>query len=219
MIRVLLVDDQVLFVESLKSILEIRTEDITVLGIAKNGLEAIEMVRREQPDIILMDVRMPLCDGVEASKVILSEFPKSIIMMLTTFDDDQYVRESFHYGVKGYVLKDIPPNELVICIKAIHGGIMQISPSIAGKMVLRDDPETVAAVPDYEEWKEKLSSREAEIIELIIDGMSNKEIAFTLKIAEQTVKNYLTTIYDKLGVHGRTQIFKKVMEKQKHFSP
>jgi DNA-binding NarL/FixJ family response regulator len=213
-IRLLLVDDQVLFVESLKNVLEMRTDDIKVIGIAYNGKEAIEFIEHEKPDIVLMDVRMPVLDGVEASREIRKRFPDVSIMILTTIDDEEYVQETLRFGVKGYVLKDIPPAELIVSIRAIKGGIIQISPLVAHKLVQGSlTPDRLYTQTGNEpEWLSSLSYREHEVLKLLIAGFSNKEIAGKLRIAEQTVKNYVSIIYEKLGVRDRVHVLKKVIE-------
>jgi len=127
-IQVLLVDDQVLFVQSLRTVLNTVAADIHVCGIALNGKEAVDFVSRQRPDVILMDVRMPVMDGVEATRIIHKEHPDISIMMLTTFDDDSYVVEALNEGAVGYILKDVPPEELIIAVRAIYSGKIIISP-------------------------------------------------------------------------------------------
>jgi DNA-binding NarL/FixJ family response regulator len=225
--RVVLADDQVLFVDSLKTVLEFAAEDIVVAGIALNGKEAVELVREQRPDVVLMDVRMPQMDGVEATRMIRREFPDIGVVMLTTFDDDEYVFSALEYGARGYLLKDIPTDELVASIRAIRTGTMQISPSVVRKLIRRggegveppvdrgpqgdgsrqvDGGGGSDALPDAStDWLDRLSLRERDILSLLKKGYYNKQIADELSISEQTVKNHLSTIYRKMGVHSRLQ--------------
>ena len=134
-IRVLLADDQVLFVESLRTVLETRAEDFEVVGVAFNGREALQLVMEKHPDIILMDVRMPEMDGVEATKIIHETYPDIHVLMLTTFDDDEYVVEALNHGAAGYMLKDIPPADLIVSLRAVCKGSIIISPQVANKLL------------------------------------------------------------------------------------
>ena len=212
-IRVLLVDDQVLFVESLRTVLETRASDFEVVGVALSGREAIQKVMDTQPDIILMDVRMPELDGVEATKIIHEAYPGIHVLMLTTFDDDTYVVEALNHGAAGYVLKDIPPNDLIVSLRAVCNGSIIISPQVANKLLrIREsegktdesaEPRT-RPVPETS-FLRYLSRREIEILRLIGKGADNALIARKLCIAEQTVKNHVSVIYSKLHVHGRVQ--------------
>lgn len=210
-IKVVLADDQILFVESLKTVLETRAKDISVVGIAHDGLQAIELAEKEHPDIVLMDVRMPNMDGVEATRTINERYPEIQVVMLTTFDDDEYVREALHYGAVGYLLKDIPPYELITSVRAVKEGAVLISPVIANKLVeqiYRNDNKssTESEHPNAEpSWIGSLSKREKEVLNQISQGYDNKEIAKRLFIAEQTVKNHVSVIYSKLGAHNRMQ--------------
>lgn len=206
-IKLVLADDQVLFVESLKNILEMRTDDLKIIGIAYNGKEAVELLERKKPDIVLMDVRMPHMDGVEATRIIHSRYPDIKIIMLTTFDDDEYVHEALKYGAVGYLLKTIPPAELISSIHAVRFGTMQISPSVAKKLV---EGIKSAGKEQGPLWLKYLSSREKEVLKMLVKGLQNKEIAERLYIAEQTVKNHLSIIYNKLDVHHRSEAILKV---------
>jgi DNA-binding NarL/FixJ family response regulator len=208
-IKVALADDQVLFVDSLKTVLELSAEDITVVGIAVDGEEAVELVKTKHPDIVLMDVRMPKMDGVEATRIIQEHYPETQVMMLTTFDDDEYVLDALHYGAVGYILKNIPTSELVSSIRAIKNGTMQMSPTIAKKLVeyaynpASKKRSSHAGEPP--EWLSQLSEREKDVLRLLVQGYHNREIAEQLFISEQTVKNHLSVIYAKLGVDSRAQ--------------
>lgn len=209
-LRILLVDDQVLFAESLKTVLELKSDDIQVVGIATGGEEAVALTEKEEPQIILMDVRMPGMDGVQATKIIHEAHPNIIIMMLTTFDDDEYIYEAFNYGATGYLLKDIPINELITSLRAVKEGAVLISPRVATKLVknapiIQKIPEG-RAESSRPPWLDSLGKREREILVYIAKGYDNPHIAAELFITEQTVKNYVSGIYVKLGEHNRMKV-------------
>ena len=216
--RVLLVDDQVLFVESLRTVLETRAEDFEVVGVALSGREAIRLVVEKQPDMILMDVRMPDMDGVEATKIIHEAYPDIHVLMLTTFDDDVYVVEALNHGAAGYLLKDIPPEELIVSLRAVCSGSVIISPQVANKVLrtregdasVEEGAETRTVPSGESSFLRFLSKREIEILRLIGEGADNVLIARKLSIAEQTVKNHVSVIYSKLHVHNRMQAMKLV---------
>jgi len=212
-IRVVLVDDQILFVESLQTVLELRSDDIEVVGTAHNGEEGLELIRAARPDIVLMDVRMPKMDGVEAARRLHSELPEIKVVMLTTFDDDIYVREAMKYSAVGYILKNIPATNLINAIRAVRNGTIQLSPRVAHKII---DPEfslegtnppgekpnadsPAGGTPKAADF----SRREREILYLLSKGLDNNAIGERLFIAEQTVKNQISKIYGKIGSHDR----------------
>ena len=213
-IRVLLVDDQVLFAESLKGVLEVRHPDIEVVGIAHDGNEALEMARSKDPEVILMDVRMPGMDGVKATKRIHDELPWKRIIMLTTFDDDEYVQEALSFGAVGYVLKNIPVQDLVDSIRLVHEGAFLVSSTIASKIARKFTVRTVPENhdPSFPQWFQELTRREKEILFLMANGLDNKEIADRLFMAEQTTRNHVTAIYAKLGVHDRSHAMKLIID-------
>lgn len=219
MIQILLVDDQSLFVESLKASLQTYVDDIKVVGIAKNGIEAVLMATELAPEIILMDVHMPEMNGVEATIKIREANDKIKIIMLSTYDEDEYVREALLHGAVGYLLKDISPTELIAAIRALQSGIVQISPQIASKLIKQMYDETS---PKYEEsrkrfeWFETLTGREKEIFGLIATGYDNKQIAERLSLAEQTVRNNISSIYSKLEVKDRFEIIQLANKIQYH---
>lgn len=212
--RLLLVDDQVLFVESLKAVLSIIAEDFHIIGIANSGKEAIEWVKKDPPDLILMDVRMPLMDGVQATKKIMEINPNIKIMMLTTYDDEEYVAEAMSYGASGYLLKDVPPADLVNSIRAIMTGTIQMSPKVLNGIMNKNIPlknmdfqcSNIMDKIDY------LSKREQEILYLLSEGFDNVSISEKLYIAVQTVKNHISKIYTKLGSHDRMIVLKAAKE-------
>lgn len=204
-IRLLLVDDQELFLESLRTVIERSTEDLVVAGVARNGAEAVEATRELDPDLVVMDVRMPVMDGVEATRTIMEARPGARIMMLTTFGDDEYVQEALERGAVGYVLKDVPPSEIIAAIRAVAGGAFLVAPSVAKTLIGKAYKKGGSADGDEPEWIAKLSRRELEILELLSTGLSNKEIAAQLFIAEPTVRNHVSVIYDKMGAANRAE--------------
>lgn len=214
-IKILLTDDQILFAQSLQTFLNNYADDMEVLGIAENGRKAWQFVRDNSdnlPDVILMDVRMPEMDGVEAVKIIRSEWPEIKIIMLSTYDDDDLVRNALRAGANGYLLKDISPTELIISIRALSSGAVQISPALAQKLIQKtyiEQPDLDEKVLDKNfEWLKTLTKREREIFTLIATGHDNNEIGDKLGIALQTVRNQVSTIYSKLGVKDRFEIIR-----------
>lgn len=210
MIKVLLVDDQFLFGESLRVVLEKMVSDIEVVGVAQDGQKAIELASSFHPDVILMDIRMPGMNGVESTRRILAQFPDIRILMLTTFDDDEYVIEALNCGAVGYMLKNVPPLELVAAIRSVYEGNISMTPKIASKLVKRlatpvssKSSEDTDLAPQNMDWVRELGNREKEILSLIAQGYGNKEIAKKLYIGEQTVRNYVSIIYSKMGVRDR----------------
>ena len=214
MIRVLLVDDQALFCEGLRTLLDLQP-DIEVVGEANNGREAIECVVRAAPDVVLMDMQMPVLDGVAATRDIRAHHPATQVIVLTTFDDDEYVFEALRAGAVGYQLKDVASDRLAEAIRCAARGESFLQPSVAAKVVaeytrLADAPHARARA--NQSLIEPLSVRELEILRLVATGASNKEIAAKLVITEGTVKNHITNILGKLGVRDRTQAALKVKE-------
>jgi len=198
-IKILLVDDQVLFINSLKGVLEIKDSEIEVAGVCYNGKEAVNYIRQNTVDIILMDVKMPEMDGVEATKIIVKEKPGISIIMLTTFDEDEYVHNALKEGASGYLLKDMLPKELIFAIRNVHNGMMSISPSIITRSMTQDKSDSTPL------WYRELNSKEHKILELITHGYDNNEIAREVNLAKQTVKNYVSLIYEKMEVRDRMQ--------------
>jgi DNA-binding NarL/FixJ family response regulator len=210
-IRIVLADDQQLFSDNLKLMLETLAEDITVSGIAGNGQEAVEAAGRINPDLILMDVRMPGMDGVEATKIIHQRFPGIKIVMLTSFLDDTYVEEALRYGAYGYILKTIRSEDLIASIRAIFRGSVLFSPELLKKLISRMDSKPNREDPDgadneYREIISHLGNREKDILKLVALGYNNKKISDTLFISEPTVRNYISSIYAKVGSKDRLQV-------------
>ncbi len=203
-IRVLLVDDQRLMREGLRVLLELEP-GLEVVGEAGNGKEALEAYAALRPDVVLMDVRMPEMDGVEATRRLRERHPEARIIILTTFDDDAYVFEGLRAGALGYLLKDVSGGELAEAIRMVMAGGAFLSPSVARKVVAEFSRLAPPARPPDEGLPEPLSEREKEVLRLLAQGLSNREIAERLVLAEGTVKNHVTTILQKLGVRDRTQ--------------
>lgn len=206
-IRVLLVDDQRVFLEGLQLVLESRTSDIKVIGVALSGREAVSLAEEHRPDIIIMDVRMPEMSGVEATRVIHERFPDIRILMFTTFDDDEYVQSALQYGAIGYLLKNRPPMELINSLRAVRDGVLQIDPNVA-EALLRRDPPSAKIHGDIVERINTLTSREKQVLHLIAQALDNRQIADHLCVAEQTARNYIHSIYGKLGTSNRIEIVK-----------
>jgi DNA-binding NarL/FixJ family response regulator len=214
-IRVLIVDDQRMFAESIKYIIESRVSDIHVTGIALNGREAVSHVATHRPHIVLMDVRMPVMDGVEAARNIRDRFPDVKVLMLTTFDDDEYVKASLSYGAVGYLLKSMPPVELINAIRAVRGGIMQIDPAVS-KSLLGGSRQDRLPDDEFMASLKTLTHRERQVLELMVQSLDNVQIAKTLGLAEQTVRNYISTVYSKLGFEHRMDVL-RIVDKINYF--
>ena len=212
--RIVLADDQVLFVRSLEKVLTLSTEDISVVGIAMNGKEAVDLSIRHRPDVVLMDVRMPELDGVEAARMIIRELPRCKVIMLTTFDDDAYVRTAISHGASGYLLKDIPPEDLIASIRAVRTSTFLISPAAAHNLAAPDYPPAPLSEGQASPV-EDFTPRERQILNLLLANMDNAEMAEKLFLSERTVRNYVSTIYAKFGVHSRLQLFQE-LQRRKH---
>jgi DNA-binding NarL/FixJ family response regulator len=211
-IRVLLVDDQALFREGLETLLSVH-QGIQVVGQASNGQEAVEVAAQVQPDVVLMDVRMPVLDGVRATRRLKQDLPQCRVIVLTTFDDDEYVFDALRAGAVGYLLKDVPSARLVEAIQATARGESILEPSVAAKVIAEfTRVSTMVPATQMEQLVEPLSERELEVLAWIARGYSNREIASQLFIAEGTVKNHVTHILGKLGVRDRTQAALKARE-------
>lgn len=206
-IRVLVVDDQQLMRDGIASLLSIQ-DGIEVVGAAEDGQQAIEQAVALSPDVILMDIRMPVMDGITATEQVRRQLPDCQVIMLTTFDDDEYIVKSLIAGACGYLLKDIPAQDLARAIQLAYRGIYQLEPSIAGKLV--GVLSAKGAVPSQsasalEEECPDLTERELDVLRLIATGATNREIAEGLFISEGTVKNHVSNILNCLGLRDRTQ--------------
>lgn len=209
-IRVILADDQILFREGLRRLLDAQ-DGIEVVGEAGNGEQALFIVAEQRPDVVLMDVRMPVMDGVAATRRIAEEQPESRVILLTTFDDDEYVFEGLRAGAIGYLLKDAPIQQLIDALHMAARGETFLQPSIAAKVVAELNRQTHTSFSPSP-LVEPLTAREIEILRQIVQGHSNREIAESLVITEGTVKNHVTSILGKLGVRDRTQAVLKAQD-------
>ncbi|MEZ4642094.1 MAG: response regulator transcription factor [Chloroflexota bacterium] len=210
-VTVLIVDDQRLIREGISSLLGIQ-EGVEVVGTAVNGQEAITLAQKQRPNVVLMDVRMPVMDGITATAHIRRQLPECQVLMLTTFDDEEYVIRSLQAGASGYLLKDIPAGELAQAIRLTHAGIYQLDPAVAGKLVgvlgkWKDDEGQETAVLDDQTLAKQhdLTGRELEVLRLIATGATNREIADELVVSEGTVKNHVSNILSRLGLRDRIQ--------------
>lgn len=214
-IRIVIADDQTLFASSLKIVLDGFGQGMfSVVGVARDGKECLAVCGETLPDMVLMDVRMPEMDGVEAARILHERHPGIRIMMLTTFDDDAYVTQALGSGATGYVLKNIQPDELASCIRAVHKGTMLVTPSVGYRFFSHPLPVPEGKAGETEHARKlntllarfpELKKREAEVLLLVLQGMDNHRISQTLFIAEQTVKNYTSILYAKIGVEDRLQ--------------
>jgi DNA-binding NarL/FixJ family response regulator len=200
-IRVLIAEDQTLMREGLRTILDLE-EGFSVVGLASNGREALALAERLRPDVVLMDVQMPELDGVQATAELARALPGVRVIILTTFDYDNYVFEGIRAGASGYLLKDTPAVELLAAIRRVHGGESIVQPSVAARLIAEFSRQRGGAAPEPE--YEPLSERERDVLRLLGDGLSSREIGARLALAEGTVKNYVSTILAKLQAANRT---------------
>lgn len=207
MIKVLIADDQELIRQSLQIVLNSK-QDIEVSDVAANGQEVIQCIRKNKPDIILMDIQMPKMDGVQCTKIIKENYPQIKIIILTTFDDDEYVFNALKYGASGYLLKGVSMDELSDAIRTVYSGRAMINPDIAAKVLrlFSQMAQTNYTIPVEEKDIRQLTKTEWRIIAQVEKGASNKEIADTLSLSEGTIRNYLSTILNKLNLRDRTQL-------------
>lgn len=210
MIKVMLVDDQIILAEGIKSVLE-TSGDITVVGVAGDGGEAVVLAESLKPDVVLMDIRMPNMNGVAATKKIKEVLPDCKIIILTTFDDSDYILSAINNGASGYLLKDIGSTALIDAIRNAYAGDTILPSKIAKKIT-----DAALMVSSDREIKLKraygLSDREAGIAMMILEGFTNRQIASALKLSGGTSRNYISTIYLKLGVENRTAAIAKIKE-------
>ncbi|MFL5700701.1 MAG: response regulator [Ktedonobacteraceae bacterium] len=222
LVRVLVVDDQQLVRDGIASLLRVQ-DGISVVGTATNGQEALEQAMALRPDVILMDVRMPVMNGVEATIQILREVPSCSILMLTTFDDEEYVRDALRAGARGYLLKDLPAQDLARAVYAVSQGVYQLDAAVIERMIDAFSRPNTAQKSETEERLTTslaktqvnaapealatagLTNREIEVLRLIATGATNREVADALVISEGTVKNHLSNIFSRLGLRDRTQ--------------
>ena len=199
--KIVICDDQAIVRDGLELLLKLE-KDISVVGLAHDGFEAVELAREKTPDLILMDLKMPGMNGVEATRRIHSEFPEIKVLVLTTFDDDEWVFDAIRAGASGYLLKDTPREKVVDAIHGTLSGKSYIDPGVAGKLLehvstMQHQPETLIT--------DQLTEREVDVLRLIGRGFSNSDIANRLHLSEGTVRNHVSSIFDKLEISDRTQ--------------
>jgi DNA-binding NarL/FixJ family response regulator len=205
-IKVLIVDDHALLREGIRSLLASH-DDIEVVGEAANGSEAIEKVREVDPDVILMDIAMPIMDGLEATRRIRKQNPNIKIIILTQYDRKDYVLSSIKSGASGFIPKNVIISELVSAIRTTHSGDAFLHPSVA-KMVIEDYLRQVEPSP-----YDRLTDREREVLKLVAEGLTNQEIANLLSVSVKTVLGHRTSLMEKLGIHNRTELIKYAIRK------
>lgn len=207
MIRLLLVDDQNLICQGLNAMLSLES-DLEVVGVANNGEMAIEQVAALQPDVVLMDVRMPIMDGREATRKITQQYPQVKVLVLSTFDDDQYIADAMRAGAKGYLLKDMPSEELAQAIRFVHLGYTQLAPGLMEKLVsgFSESPAPTTQPEAKSAALAHLTPREQEVLQLVAAGATNRDIAQQLFISEGTVKTHVTHLLNRLSLRNRSQL-------------
>lgn len=207
MIKVLIADDQELIRESLGIVLG-ANPDMEITGMASDGQSVLSMIKKEKPDVILMDIRMPGMDGVECTRIVKEKYPDIYIIILTTFDDDEYVFGALKYGASGYLLKGISMKELASAIRTVVSGRAMINPEITDKVVklFNQMAKSNYSIQVDDKMTEDLTKTEWKIIQKIGCGLSNKEISVDLALSEGTVRNYLSSILSKLDLRDRTQL-------------
>ena len=208
-IKVMITDDQRLMREGLKTILDLE-EDITVVQLAENGRDVLNKIADSQPDVILMDIRMPVMDGVECTGIIKQQYPGIKVLILTTFDDDEFIIEALKNGAVGYILKDLSSEKLVGAIRDVYNGNSIMQPEIAAKVISHITGAIKKPIHNNADIepnpKSDLTDRERDVLQLVGKGMSNIEIAKKLYISEGTVKNYISNLYGKLEVNDRSKL-------------
>ena len=206
-IKVLVAEDQELVRKSLEIILG-NQDTIELIGAVSNGQEVIRFIRGSLPDIIIMDIRMPKMDGVTCTRIIKDQYPQVKIIILTTFDDDEYIFKALRDGASGYLLKGISVDELITAIHKVYKGSAMINEDIASKVVnlFADIAKSKLYIEVNELGKKDINTTEKKIIILVSQGLSNKEIAVELSLSEGTVRNYLSNILEKLNLRDRTQL-------------
>ena len=226
-IRVLVADDQEIVRRGLAIIIE-QQSDMTIAGQAEDGEEAVRLARALRPDVALMDIKMPRMNGIQATRIIASELPETRVVILTTYDVDDWVFEGIRAGAQAYLLKETRAARLAEVIRSVHQGESQLDPAIAGKVMdefrrvtglvapaLPDSAPVLAGpAPDDEPAIEKLTEREHEVLGLIARGLSNRDIAASLSLSEGTVRNYVSSIMGKLHANDRTQVVVKAAQRR-----
>jgi NarL family two-component system response regulator LiaR len=201
MIRVIICDDQAIIRDGLEMLLKLE-RDIEVVGLAQDGAEAVNLVQKHSPDLVLMDLKMPGMNGIESTRRIRLQHPEIKVLVLTTFDDDEWVFDAIRAGASGYLLKDTPRDKVIEAIRGSVAGKSYVDPLVAGKLL--DQVASEQARPSAL-LTDKLSERETDVLRLLARGFSNTEIADRLHLSEGTVRNYVSAIFSKLDVSDRTQ--------------
>jgi len=201
MIRVIVCDDQEIVCQGLSTILN-NDPQIQVVATANNGLEVIDLVATHQPDLVLMDLKMPVMNGIQATQKINSSFPQIKVLVLTTYDDDEWLFDAIRAGAAGYLLKDTPAASLIQAIKGTLEGETYLDPNVAGKVLHNVAHQNQTPVSGFHV---QLSERETDVLQLMARGLTNADIARELYLSEGTVRNYTSAIFTKLGVNDRTQ--------------
>ncbi len=201
MIRVLLCDDQDVEREGLRAILG-TAPGLEVVGVAQDGAEAVELVGAAKPDIVLMDLNMPGVTGIQATRIIREKFPLVKVLVLTTYDADEWIFDAIRAGASGYLLKDTPRAQLIKAIEGTVAGQTFVDPTVAGRLFTQIADPTVARDTTL---ANSLSQRERDVLRLLARGLSNTEIANQLYLSEGTIRNYVSTLFEKLGVSDRTR--------------
>ena len=207
--RIAIIDDEKLICEGLKIIFQ-SYPDIEVIATGSNGNDALKICEEKNPELLLMDIRMPECNGVEATKKIKKSFPDIKILILTTFNDTEYIQKALQYGASGYLLKDSSPDVIYDGIKAAISGNIVINPEVAKNMLFENHEEEERVIRPLTEIQDEfgLSQKEIEIIRLVSEGLSNKQIAYKQGLSEGTIKNNISVIFDKTFVSDRTGLYK-----------
>ncbi|GAB4418559.1 MAG: response regulator transcription factor [Anaerolineales bacterium] len=199
--KIIICDDQAVVRDGLEMLLNLE-KDIQVIGTAQDGAEAVELVSKYQPDLVLMDLKMPGMNGIEATRQIRAKFPHVKVLVLTTYDDDEWVFDAIRAGASGYLLKDTPREKVVEAIRGTAEGKSFVDPGVAGKLigqVAKGQTQPASLLTD------KLTERETDVLRLLAKGLNNAEIAGQLYLSEGTVRNHVSAILDKLNVSDRTQ--------------
>ncbi|TYP78255.1 response regulator transcription factor [Paenibacillus methanolicus] len=216
MIRVLIADDQRLLRDGLQTILQLE-DDLEVVGVSENGQEAYEAVREKRPDIVLMDIKMPVLDGIEAMKLIKRDVPSTVVLILTTFAEDKFIVDAMAGGADGFLLKDMPADKVIQTVREAVKGQLILPAAIAAKLAARLSvlSDTGADAFDETELRRQglvLTERERKIVLLMIEGYSNRQISSALFMSEGTVRNYISVVYNKIGTNDRKTAIAKLKD-------
>ena len=199
--KVIICDDQAIIRDGLEMLLKLE-HDIDVVGVAQDGAEAVELTKNKSPDLVLMDLKMPGLNGVEATRRIRTQFPQTKVLVLTTYDDDEWVFDAVRAGASGYLLKDTPREKVIEAVRGTVAGKSYVDPLVVGKLL---DQVASRQIKTTSKITEKLTEREKAVLRLLSRGLGNTEIAYQLHLSEGTVRNHVSAILSKLGVSDRTQ--------------